>query len=135
MIAANPKIEALMLAIAKHEGWHETGSKSHENGSVAYRNHNPGNLRASPFARGKKDGFAVFRNDFVGFMALHWDLMQKARGNTVTKLGPKSTLRDLIFVYAPPSDNNNSQKYLEEVMRATGFKATITLQEIFENSN
>jgi hypothetical protein len=133
MIAMNPKVEALMLAIRDHEGWFPVGSPSHPRGTPSYRNHNPGNLRASPFASGKADGFAVFRSDFVGFMALHWDLLQKSRGNTVTGLGPLSTLRQLIFVYAPPSDNNDSEKYLQEVCKNTGLKESTTLQEIFQN--
>lgn len=131
MIGANPKIEKLMLAIAEHEGWEEPGPEGPQSGSIAYRHHNPGNLRASPFAKGVKDGYAYFRSDMIGFMALHWDLMQKARGNTVTKLGPDSTLRDLIFVYAPPSDNNDSEAYLKQVVRRTGLPETITLKEIF----
>lgn len=131
MIAANEKIERLMLAMAEHEGWHDPSHPKYPNGSLSYRNHNPGNLRASPFAVAVKGGYAVFRNDFVGFMAFHWDLMQKARGNTVTKLGPNSTLRDLIFTWAPPSDNNNSEAYLQKVIKRTGFAETITLKEIF----
>jgi hypothetical protein len=131
MIASNPKIEALMLAMAEHEGWSPETPQTAKGGTVAYRNHNPGNLRSSPFAHSTKDGFAVFRSDFVGFMAFHWDLMQKARGNTVTGLNKNSTLRDLIFVWAPPSDNNNSEQYLEAVMKKTGFPASITLGQIF----
>jgi hypothetical protein len=131
MIAANPKIERLMIAIGEYEGWYERGSKQFPNGSMSYRNHNPGNLRASPFASSSVDGYAVFRNDFIGWMALHWDLMQKARGNTVTGLGPKSTLRELIYIYAPPKDNNNSEKYLNFVLQKTGFKENTTLGEIF----
>lgn len=131
MIAANPKIEALMYAIAEHEGWSPPGKDTPLGGSLAYRNHNPGNLRASPFAHSIKDGYAVFRNDFVGLMALHWDLMQKARGHTVTGLNEKSTLRDLIFTWAPPSDGNDSEAYLANVIRKTGFKETTTLGQIF----
>lgn len=131
MIAANPKIEKLMLAMAEHEGWHTPGPNTPEGGSRSYRNHNPGNLRASPFADKIVDGFAVFRNDFVGFMALHWDLMQKARGQTVTGLDGKSTLRQLIYVWAPPSDNNNTEAYLKNIVQKTGFNENITLAEIF----
>lgn len=132
MIAANRQIEYLLLAIRDHEGWYCPGHTKYPNGSVAYRNHNPGNLRSSPFQRGQREGFAYFESDLVGFMALHWDIMQKARGNTVTGLNKNSTLRDLIFTYAPPSDNNNSEQYLQQVVKKTGFKETTTLGEIFE---
>jgi hypothetical protein len=131
MIAASPKIEALMLAMAEHEGWHPIGKNGFASGSRSYRNHNPGNLRASPFACGNDGGYAVFRSDMVGFMALHWDLMQKAKGNTSTGLGPKSTLRDLIHVWAPPSDGNNSDAYVQSVSKKSGISADATLEEIF----
>jgi len=131
MIAANPKIERLMLAIAEHEGWNPPGINTPAGGSRAYRNHNPGNLRSSPFQISQVDGFAVFRNDFVGYMALHWDLMQKAKGNTVTGLGPESTIKDLIYVWAPPSDNNATDEYVKSVCLKSGFQPTTKLKEIF----
>lgn len=133
MIAANPKIEALMLAIASHEGWEPPASGDTSGGSRAYRNHNPGNLRASPFAWSTVDGFAVFRSDFVGFMALHWDLMQKARGNTVTGLDERSSIRQLIYVWAPPSDNNDTEAYVRSVVEKMGVSASTTLGEIFHH--
>lgn len=132
MIAANEKIERLMYAITEHEGWHSPADTETEGGSRSYRNHNPGNLRASPYAAKIVDGYAVFRNDFVGFMALHWDLMQKAKGNTVTGLNGASTIEDLIYVWAPPSDGNESEAYLEDVIKRTGFTKDTTLAEIFE---
>ena len=131
MLSANPKIERLMLAIAKHEGWHPPAKGDKAGGSRAYRNHNPGNLRKSPFAFSEVDGFAVFRSDFIGWMALHWDLMQKAKGQTVTGLTGQSTIRDLIYVWAPPADNNNTEAYVEAVVRDSGFPSETTLAEIF----
>lgn len=131
MIAASPQIERLMLAMSEHEGWYPTGTNGFPDGSRAYRNHNPGNLRASPFECGTAGGYAVFRSDFVGFMALHWDLMQKAKGNTTTGLGPESTLRDLINVWAPPGDGNNSEAYVQSVVQKSGISADTKLKEIF----
>lgn len=131
MLALNPKVEALMLAMAEHEGWHDPSHPKYPNGSLAYRNHNPGNLRASPFASGTKDNYAYFRSDFIGWMAFHWDLMQKARGNTRTGLGPSKTVRDLIFTWAPPSDSNDSEAYLKRVCEKAGIKESTTLGEIF----
>lgn len=119
-----------MLAIVEHEGWSAESVGTPPGGSRAYRNHNPGNLRASPFACGTSGGYATFKNDLIGWNALQWDLLQKAKGNTTTGLGPSSTLRDLIFKYAPPSDGNDSEKYLTAVCLATGIAETATLQEI-----
>jgi len=133
MIAINKKVQLLLDAITEHEGWHAVGSKTHRNGSIAYRNHNPGNLRSSPFQISTNEGFAVFNGDMVGLMALQWDLLQKSKGNTVTSLNGDSTLRDLIFTYAPPGDNNDSEAYLQAVLTKTGFSNDITLRQIFEN--
>ena len=133
MFGMNRKVDRLMLAMAEHEGWVPLTATQADYGSRAYRHHNPGNLRRSPFAHSVVDGYAVFQNDIVGWNAFHWDLMQKARGQTVTKLGPKSTLRDLIFTWAPPSDNNNSEAYLQDVVKKSGLPETITLAEIFSN--
>lgn len=127
----NRKVDALMQAIAEHEGWLVPGENNSPNGSTAYRNHNPGNLRKSPFAAGERDGFAFFRNDFVGWNALQWDLMQKARGNTSTGLTGSSTIRQLITAWAPPSDNNDTEAYIAAVMKKTGLPETTTLAQIF----
>lgn len=131
MIGANTKIAKLLEAIAEHEGWHPIGSTQSPNGSRSYRNHNPGNLRKSPYACTHSDGFAVFRSDFEGWCALEWDIMQKAHGNTVTGLTGASTLREFVFVWAPPSDNNDSEAYLAAVTKKTGMPEGTTLAEIF----
>ena len=132
MIAVNSKIQALMEAIAEHEGWLPPDPKTAAGGSRSYRNHNPGNLRASPYAHSIVDSFAVFRSDFVGYMALHWDLMQKAQGNTVTGLNGQSSIRDLIYVWAPPSDGNLTEAYVQSVEKRMGVPSSTTLAELFE---
>lgn len=121
------------MAIAEHEGWMPPSEKNGFKGSRSYRNHNPGNLRSSPFAHSTDGGYAVFANDFVGFNALQWDLLQKSRGNTVTGLNGKSTLRELIYVWAPPSDSNDTEAYIRSVVRATGLPESTSLEEIFSN--
>lgn len=132
MITGIPRVDRLLLAIAEHEGWHPVGSETSENGSRSYRNHNPGNLRASPYQIGTEGNFAVFQNDFVGFFALYWDIYQKAQGKTRTELNGQSTIRDLLFVWAPPSDNNDTEAYVRSVEQKTGMSASTTLSEIFE---
>jgi len=125
------RVDLLIDAIVQHEGWAFPCEQNEFKGSRSYRNHNPGNLRSSPFAVATVGGFAVFRTDQVGLMALHWDLLQKAKGNTVTGLSGKSTIRELISKYAPPSDNNNTEAYIKEVCVLTGFQESTTLAEIF----
>lgn len=133
MIALNPKVERLMMAISEHEGWIPPSEKNGYKASRSYRNHNPGNLRSSPFSHSIDGGYAVFANDFVGFNALQWDLLQKARGNTVTGLNGKSTLRELIYKWAPPTDSNDTEAYIRSVVRATGLSESTSLEEIFSN--
>jgi len=118
--------------MAEHEGWFAPGENGHNLGSRSYRNHNPGNLRSSPFARKIDGNFAVFTNDMIGWNAMQWDIIQKARGNTVTALDGKSTLAELIEVWAPRDDNNNPISYLLDVVARTGFKPTMKLAELLE---
>lgn len=120
-----------MLAIRDHEGWYPIGVNGYQNGSRSYRHHNPGNLRKSPFECNSVDNFSVFSSDHVGYMALHWDLLMKAKGQTSTGLGPKSTIAELLYKYAPPSDNNDTEAYIEDVCKKTGLSRTTTLDEIF----
>lgn len=131
MISLNPDTERLMLAMAEFEGWDAPGPNEADHVSRSYRNHNPGNLRSSPFQSHQKDGFAVFSNDSVGWMAFHYDLMQKAKGNTVTDLNGESTIAELIRVWAPPSDNNDTENYIDFVERKSTLDRDTKLKELF----
>ena len=123
------KLERLMLAMAEHEGWFYPKEQGYAIGSKSYRNNNPGNLRASPFSISIQDGFAVFKTEADGWAGFKWDLIQKAKGNTTTGLGPNSTIRDLIHKWAPVSDGNQPNLYLVHVLQMTGFPETMTLRE------
>lgn len=132
MMAMNPTVERLMLAMTEFEGWAPPSKNTPAGGSKSYRHHNPGNLRQSPFQSNTLDGFAIFADDLMGWMALQWDLLQKARGNTVTNLNGKSTLKELIYTWAPASDGNDPALYLAHVSARSGIKESTTLAEIFE---
>lgn len=124
------KLERLTLAMAEMEGWTTLAASPTSSGSHSYRSHNPGNLRASPFAVAVVDGFAVFQTDEDGFAALRWDIRQKAKGNTVTGLNGESTLRELINKWAPSSDGNDPASYLQNVCHMTGFLENMKLKEL-----
>lgn len=126
------KIQRLALAIAEQEGWLTPKEAGNNCGSRSWRNNNPGNLRTSPLMIGTDGGFAVFKTENGGFAALEWDLTQKAKGNTSTGLGPKSTLRELIFKWAPPSDSNNSEAYLTNIIKMTGFPESTQLTSLLD---
>lgn len=134
MIVFGKKIDGLLQAIAEHEGWSPPDEKTNYKGSRSYRNHNPGNLRSSPFQSSSYDNFAVFSSDFVGMFALYWDIFQKSRGQTSTGLNGQSTLKDLIYVWAPPSDNNDTEAYIRRVEQLSGLPASTTLSEVFKKS-
>ncbi len=118
--------------MATHEGWTPAGFPGNPNGSQSFRNHNPGNLRSSPFQCSTSNGFAVFKNDSIGWFAFENDIKAKAKGNTLTGLNGESTLRQLIFVWAPPSDNNDSETYLKTICFMTGFAETMKLKELLD---
>ena len=125
------KLLKLARAISEFEGWYcsdKTGIGM-LHGSASWRNHNPGNLRSSPWAIGTSDGFAVFINDEIGFNALVWDLHQKASGKTTTGLCAGSTIYDLIRIYSGEPDNI-VLNYSTFVEKSTGLKMTTKLGDL-----
>jgi hypothetical protein len=125
-------LERLAMAMIEHEGWIPPSGANFKEGSRSFRNHNPGNLRSSPFQFTTKDGFAVFKTDIEGWNAMIWDLKQKATGNTSTGLNGESTLFDLIHVWAPAEDNNNPVSYLNHICGMTGFSKDMKLKELLK---
>lgn len=68
-------------------------------------NNNPGNLRASSLASGKKDGFSTFATPKIGFQALVRQVgLDSGRGDSIEKF---------IKEYAPAHENKNQQKYID----------------------
>lgn len=90
---------------------------------------NPGNLRKSSLARGGTTEFAVFDHYHIGFLALLFDLKAKAQGRTVTKLGPNSTITDLMHAYAPPSENN-TENYIRFIQVRTDLDPSTRLGDL-----
>lgn len=121
-----------MYAMAEHEGYTPPGPNTPPGGSRAYRNHNPGNLRASPFCHSVVDGYCIFKSERDGWYAFEWDLRSKVVGNTSSGLGPESTIADLIAVWAPSQDGNNTDAYLADVLKKTGFSASMKLHELLD---
>lgn len=132
MIGKNEKIERLMYAIMRKEGWFYVGHPQYPNGSIAYRHNNPGNLRKSPFEVANVKGYSVFRNENDGIYALYWDIWQKSMGNTKTGLNGGSTLRAFVYVWAPPTDSNLTEKYLKDICQWSGLDESTRLDSLFE---
>lgn len=129
----NANITRLAWAIGQVEGWDplKGGGPSGADPTLASRNHNPGNLRSSPFQVGTGNGFAIFYNDATGWFALSWDLWKKARGETRTGLNGENTIEDLIRVYAP-SRENDTDAYIIAVEKWSGFFRSTQLKELLQ---
>ncbi len=106
-------VDSLMQAIAQFEGFNKSGS-------IAQRNNNPGNLRYAPNQTGTdKSGYAIFDSPQEGWNALQRQIgLDQSRG---------LTLREFIYKYAPPSDNNPTSNYLDYVSNQTGVGADESL--------
>jgi len=101
-------IQLIAEAIQIHEGWIPPNTKN-PRGSTSFRNNNPGNLKfvGQREAIGKDErGFAIFPSVEAGKRALHSDLNAKFTRN------PNLTIEGLISVYAPASDDNDEQSYV-----------------------
>lgn len=95
-------------------------------GSRAWRNNNPGNIRDGDFAKkhgaiGEAGGFAVFPNETAGRKALS-DLLN-------TKPYQSLTVGEAIKRYAPPNENNTVQ-YIRNIEILSGVKATKPIRNI-----
>lgn len=111
-------IDTLAQAIGQMEGYFKSGS-------VADRNNNPGNLRASPYAIGKDaNGYAIFPDAQTGWNALYYQL------NLYSQRG--LTLEQMINVYAPASDNNDPNNYLNFVTGKLGVGPNTSISSLYE---
>jgi hypothetical protein len=97
--------------------------------SRSWRNHNPGNLRWSPFALGSDGEFAKFIDDQTGFFAMMWDVHQKAKGETRTGLNGEKTIEDLIKVWTA-AELTDLEKYIKIVERVSGLNRKTKLKEL-----
>ena len=85
-----------------------------ENGTVAWRNNNEGNLRPGSLSSSRigvdKKNFAVFATPEDGHNAKKYLLFSSSSYKNLT-------LKDAIKKYAPASDNNNPDSYANFIMR------------------
>jgi len=129
----NQKLVNFCQAMSEFEGWKPDGNFENiaKFPSVSYRNHNPGNLRSSPFALGVRDNFAFFLNDSVGMFAMQWDIMKKCKGETQSTLTGNSTISDLILIYAC-AEGEAFNNYVKHVCERTGLEPFSQLKELIQ---
>lgn len=82
-----------------------------------FRNKNPGNLRGPTPWQGRvgtdPQGFAIFSTMEYGVRALRVDLTAKLNRGL-------DTVRKIVTVFAPPSDNNPTETYITKVSEWMG---------------
>ncbi len=114
-----PSIQDLANSIATFEGYFTPGT-------IANRNNNPGNLRYAPTQIGQENTvngkFATFATQDDGWLALQSYIQTQANSG--------GTLRDFIYKYAPPNENDTSG-YLNYVSGQLGVSADTGLAELF----
>jgi hypothetical protein len=120
------KFMNISKGLEKKKSSNEVGSKQ----SLAVRNNNPGNIRGT-------DGeFIKYDTPEEGKQAMINDLTIKATGRsrhpsklTGKKLGPDSTVADIISVYAPKSENDTAS-YVSSVQQYLGIDDTTPMSSI-----
>jgi hypothetical protein len=93
-----------------------TAEGAFASGSLPNRDDNPGDLRLAPWVQHPVVQGGFWRPDSIeeGIAGLYHQLaLDIARGQT---------LRQLVYAYAPPGDNNNSENYLTETVRRMGME-------------
>jgi hypothetical protein len=113
----------LAQLIAKEEGFFK-------NGTLPARDHNPGDLRHSPHSQhpGDPNAIGVIDTDADGWADLERQLRIDA--------GRGLTLAQGIYEWAPPSDGNDTARYLADVIAGFGgmFTGDSLLSSVLEVS-
>lgn len=115
-------IDDIAAAIQQMEGWFP--------GSVAYRNNNPGNLRAGKGQIGTDpNGYAIFPDYQTGYLALTNQIsLNVNRGLTLMEFfGGKP---GVYAGYAPSADKNNPTNYAAFVGSQTGIPVDVPLNNV-----
>ena len=116
-------VQQLANSIAQMEGFNTPGT-------IANRYNNPGNLRYATTQTGTADTvngkFATFATAADGWQALYDYIQSKANSGT--------TLRDFIYTYAPPTENDTSS-YLNYLSGQLGVSADESLGVLYAGND
>lgn len=114
-------VQDLMNAIAQMEGFNVSGS-------IAQRNNNPGNLRYAPNQVGQEN---TVNGKYATFASVQdgWDALQN-----YIQANQGLTLRDFIYKYAPPTENNTTN-YLNWLVSQVGVAADSLVGSLFGNGS
>jgi len=112
------RIEALADALAYYH-------KSHEPDTIAYRNRNPGNLKAISFKNAKDaEGLRVFNSVLDGYQALLFDLRIKCSGKSrAYRFDENPTVESLMLAYG---QGKPAAKYVaKQITKALNFEVRL----------
>lgn len=112
-------LDAFAAAVQRFEGYFAPGTPGYPNGSLSFRNNNPGNLRPTNASQPSSGGYRVFNTYDDGLAALKNDLQ--------VKINRGWDLNQLESVYAPSADNNDPANYANTVARWLGINTTTPL--------
>lgn len=113
------RIEALADAFMRLNGYHDPFS-------IAYKNRNPGLLKAFSLKHTKDEqGYRVFNSFSSGYDNLVLDLKIKCSGNSHARLKTNDTLRDLVVCFGNTSAATRSVKNF--------LRHALGSEEIYEN--
>lgn len=116
-----PVIDSLAKEIARMEGFYRKDKV------WANINNNPGNIRPgklSPRRNGENGGFARYDKIEDGWSDLYDYIKYRAKQG--------KTLREFIYIYAPPSDNNNTEHYLDYLSTKVGIGKDQRLDSVIQ---
>ncbi len=130
------KLEKMAYAIREFEGWAYPGGKDrtgkvHPQGSLSYRNHNPGNVRWSKYQEGKRGGYSYFKDYETGWKALLFQIEIAYNGKSQV-YKPTDTLLTFFEKYAPSEDHNHPEEYAKFVAKALGVGLDVPLSVILK---
>lgn len=114
------RIDALADSLMRLNGYHDPTS-------LAYKNRNPGNLRAfSPKHTKDENGYRVFKSFSSGYDNLIQDLLIKCSGKSHAHLTPEDTLVNLVQCYGQP---RLAADYIKKFLRRALGDENITMHQ------
>ena len=131
-----PTVKDFALAIQEYEGYYAPGENPRfPNGTLAWRNKNPGNIRYAEQKRaiGKdKLNFAIFQTYEDGFATLVEMITRAVQGKSKV-YAPTMTITEYFRKYAPSADHNNPDAYALFVMRKLGVGKEFRIKDLVIN--
>jgi hypothetical protein len=98
------------------------------NGSISYRNRNPGNVRWSKYQI-SNNGYSIFKDYATGWKALLFQLQIAANGKSAV-YRPDMNLRQFFEKYAPSLDDNYPEEYAAFVAKALGVPVSTQIKDL-----